>query len=148
MKKNANSAQPAKDSIVFVLKVLSSVGISSLTPEDLRQAKFNGPVQRKLWRALHDLTVLEATGTGRQLGARLDRFWSKAALDATSDDMLPPGATELVLASLRVRGYPRIDLISDATSPIHARELLTALAWTLAQSGCVIFLNQKRRKYD
>lgn len=138
MKKASGPVQPAKDSIVFVLKVLNSAGISCLTPEDLRQAKFNGPVQRKLWRALHDLFVLEAIGTGRQPGGRLDDFWSRAGLEATSDDLLPAGATEHVLITLQARGFPRIDLIRpDGGGSVPARELLTAFAWALAHTGCV-----------
>ena len=45
-----------KTSILFLCRSLASVGVGSISPEDVRQAKFNEDGPRiQLWKALHDL---------------------------------------------------------------------------------------------
>lgn len=95
------SRQHLLHALNFVCSSLHVLGVTGLTPETIRQAKFGGPVVRMpivmittLWqaqsnmalcgiqeavfgRALHDLVVLSLAGFPESAHTLLQNFWSQ-----------------------------------------------------------------------
>ena len=113
-----------KTSILFLCRSLASVGVGSISPEDVRQAKFNvdGP-RIQLWKALHDLVVLSQ-----------NNFCGKVAraLKAQSREQAEV-VIEYATVQLDVLGCPFISAF-DHPARVGSRRLLLALAWLIART--------------
>ena len=90
-------------SITYVCALLAQAGVGGLSPEALRQAKFDAsaPAER-LWRALHDVAALALAGfpAGGTPAAALDAAWRGGG-----GGVPPDGARE---RRARRRGVPAI----------------------------------------
>eukprot|EP00976_Prorocentrum_cordatum_P093208 1189273-Prorocentrum_minimum.AAC.2 len=86
-----------KATIEYVVRLLNVIGVTCLTPETIRQAKFNGPeVTGQLWRALHDLILLVlANFPEENPGRRLQELWARL-----NDEGQPPGMVYALLARM------------------------------------------------
>ena len=62
----AAAAADIRASISYCVALLGALGVSGLSAEALRQAKFDAPAPaERLWRALHDLVALALAGFPR-----------------------------------------------------------------------------------
>mmetsp|Transcript_40733 Transcript_40733/g.77792 ORF Transcript_40733/g.77792 Transcript_40733/m.77792 type:complete len:543 (+) Transcript_40733:170-1798(+) len=125
-----------RGSISFVVKLLSSLGISGLTPEMLRQAKFNNPDPvGMLWRALHEaiILILAKFPKGPSPGEHLQKLWSRLT---DEEGHLPGGITnvEFVQYYLGIWGYPHPSIFQLVPGSTQSRSLLLAFAWLLSNN--------------
>ena len=69
-------------SISYCVALLGALGVSGLSAEALRQAKFDAPAPaERLWRTLHDLVALALAGFPRAVAptGALDAAWRAGA---------------------------------------------------------------------
>jgi hypothetical protein len=83
-----------KATIAFVCGLLRDVGIAHLSPEALRQAKFDGDATQPLWAALHDVVALQLSGWPAAGGAALAALHADARAEGLTGEedggLLPP----------------------------------------------------------
>eukprot|EP01112_Ceratiomyxa_fruticulosa_P021866 TRINITY_DN7850_c0_g1_i1.p1 TRINITY_DN7850_c0_g1~~TRINITY_DN7850_c0_g1_i1.p1 ORF type:complete len:526 (-),score=112.52 TRINITY_DN7850_c0_g1_i1:295-1872(-) len=126
--------------IVFVCKVLIYVGVHSLTPEAFRLAKQNNTsstLSSRLWRALHDLIILQLIqfktkndepNEAKQKKFAMDELWEHIVDEKLSH------ITGLVQYYLTFWGYPNSARISEMSfESCETRELLLAFGWLMAK---------------
>ncbi|KAL0042697.1 hypothetical protein WJX79_008101 [Trebouxia sp. C0005] len=127
------SRQHLLHALNFVCSSLHVLGVTGLTPETIRQAKFGGPVEAVFGRALHDLVVLSLAGFPESAHTLLQNFWSQ--IDYVPQRLkVPAEGRQLVSVYLQQHGYARASFcFADAHS--GSRELLLAFAWVLVHTG-------------
>ncbi|KAK9806832.1 hypothetical protein WJX72_004116 [[Myrmecia] bisecta] len=134
---DAPQAQGVKAALSYTCKLLSSLGIQSLTAETLRQAKFDGHVCASLWRAVHDLVLLQlASFPHQQPGTLLDAFWEQVMQETVLDGFPWEGA-QMVQAHLQAWGCPIAAAFAAEIDSIRSRTLLLAFGWLI--SHCSVF---------
>ncbi|QDZ19316.1 DUF4509 domain-containing protein [Chloropicon primus] len=111
--------------LTFVSRSLSSVGVGSLSPEDVRQAKFDEEGPRiQLWKALHDLVVLSQNDFCVDVARALKRQARGQA----------QAVIEYAAVQLDLLGCPYVSMF-DHPSHVGSRRLLLALTWLVAKTN-------------
>ncbi|KAL0042696.1 hypothetical protein WJX79_008101 [Trebouxia sp. C0005] len=110
------SRQHLLHALNFVCSSLHVLGVTGLTPETIRQAKFGGPVEAVFGRALHDLVVLSLAGFPESAHTLLQNFWSQ--IDYVPQRLkVPAEGRQLVSVYLQQHGYARASFcFADAHS--------------------------------
>eukprot|EP00240_Pyramimonas_obovata_P007405 CAMPEP_0118939916 /NCGR_PEP_ID=MMETSP1169-20130426/30178_1 /TAXON_ID=36882 /ORGANISM="Pyramimonas obovata, Strain CCMP722" /LENGTH=164 /DNA_ID=CAMNT_0006884291 /DNA_START=130 /DNA_END=621 /DNA_ORIENTATION=- len=122
-----------KATIEYIVRLLNVIGVTCLTPETIRQAKFNSPgVTDQLWRALHDLILLAlAHFPVENPGKRLQELWARL-----NEEGQPPGCAaniEFVQYYMGIWRYPHPSLFRQKSDGEDSRCLLLAVAWLCSQ---------------
>ncbi|KAF6252611.1 hypothetical protein COO60DRAFT_513932 [Scenedesmus sp. NREL 46B-D3] len=135
---------PARAAIEYTCRLLQSYGIDQLTPELIRQAKFDAPAAcRPLLQALHDLAVCLAAGLAAGCKEGMCALQQQLQQESVDGDTLPAEGVVLLLHLLAQWGCPPgllaqlacvprdLAASSSNSSSCSSRACLLCLAWLI-----------------
>ncbi|GAQ88395.1 hypothetical protein KFL_004240070 [Klebsormidium nitens] len=121
-----------KASVEYVCNLLTSLGAPPVTPETLRQAKFNAPAAAgKLWPVLHSLVLLQLTGFPQgDISDRLSELWANLDLEGQHEKIAAFVEYYLRLWGCSSQATPH----AESFEKTQSRDLLIALGWLIAHT--------------
>ncbi|KAK9846917.1 hypothetical protein WJX84_005732 [Apatococcus fuscideae] len=134
----ASRIEALRQALDFCSGALARLGLSSLSAEELRKAKFNQAEAGPFWYVLHDMCLAYAHQLLPKDHMQFHglRFW-QIVHGENSDAEMPWAGTELVMTVLCLSGFPLASQLLQRRDTVCSRLLLIAFGWLA--SKCDIF---------